>query len=307
MQILGKKKFFSIVEQSQILSNLGFEIAFSSYIKNPLREDTKPNCRLVLEGNKIIFIDYGSNIYGDCVSLYRKWKSVSRQKAIEDLNKILENSEIPVPEIIETKEKNNIPINIQYNSSKEKDLYSYFYDYFITYETLQQYKVLVGILVLVKQKIIETFRHTEKEPCFLYLTSEGIKMYRPNSVKKWRTTSSFIQGIEQLDKRRSYDFIIITKSLKDVMVLHELGFPAISCGSETTKVNIDYLNRIFKCREFIILYDNDKAGIKAAQEFTEQRHIFIPAETGKKDISDYIKEFGIDNSKILINNLLCAH
>ena len=45
MQILGKKKFFSIVEQSQILSNLGFEIAFSSYIKNPLREDTKPNCR----------------------------------------------------------------------------------------------------------------------------------------------------------------------------------------------------------------------------------------------------------------------
>ena len=49
------------------------------------------------------------------------------------------------------------------------------------------------------------------------------------------------------------------------------------------------------------------AGIKAAQELTEQRHIFIPAETGKKDISDYIKEFGIDNSKILINNLLCAH
>ena len=300
MRLSGKKRYFSIEEQSQILSNLGFEIDFLNPIKNPLREDNNPNCKLLIQGNEIILKDFGSDIFGNCLNIYSKWKNITKAEALKELNELLvgkEISKIKKPPLT-TREK---PIvSIKYKSSNEPELYQYFYDYHITYPTLRKFNVFIGKVVVVTCKINETFRHTKEEPCFLYFSGNNTKMYRPNSKKKWRTTASFIHGIEQIEKK--HDLIVITKSLKDVMVLYELGIPAISCGSENTILNIDYLKKELGCDNFILFYDNDKAGKKAVKKY-DLPAIFIPTEESK-DISDYMKTNGVEATKQLMGELL---
>jgi hypothetical protein len=61
---------------------------------------------------------------------------------------------------------------------------------------------------------------------FAYVVFNKIKLYRPEEAPdfKWRNTcpGHYIQGLKQMNDRKSNnDTLIITKSLKDVMVFYE--------------------------------------------------------------------------------------
>ena len=116
-----------------------------------------------------------------------------------------------------------------------------------------------------------------------------------------------IQGYEQLPNNG--DTLIITKSLKDVMVLHKLGYTAIAANSENTlipeKVLIELQNRF---KNIIIFYDTDLPGIKGAKAMRDKYNldcIIIPRKYGVKDISDFIKEHKIIKTKKMLKELLC--
>lgn len=102
-----------------------------------------------------------------------------------------------------------------------------------------------------------------------------------------------IQGTHMLPK--SGEYLVITKSMKDCMVLYELGIPAIAPCSETTFIS-DSQYRKLKERfdNIVILWDNDLTGIKFANKFRKQYDIiplWLPRDT-HKDISDYYKAEG---------------
>ncbi len=127
-------------------------------------------------------------------------------------------------------------------------------------------------------------------------------------------TSSLLHGSSQL---KPADTLIITKSMKDVMVLHEMGYQAASpmaenvIPSEETMADlIDAYPKVY------IFYDNDGEfhppkgisgkGKQAASRIANKYNlpmIFLPDE-GPKDISDYVKEFGIDRGKKIMKCLL---
>lgn len=81
-----------------------------------------------------------------------------------------------------------------------------------------------------------------------------------------------IQGTHMLPK--SGEYLVITKSMKDCMVLYELGIPAIAPCSETTFIS-DSQYRKLKERfdNIVILWDNDLTGIKFANKFRKQYDI----------------------------------
>lgn len=61
------------------------------------------------------------------------------------------------------------------------------------------------------------------------------------------------------------DWIVVTKSLKDVMVLYEYGITAIAPCSENeflTQAQYDRLKKKYK--QIYLFYDNDKPGLHAA-------------------------------------------
>lgn len=60
------------------------------------------------------------------------------------------------------------------------------------------------------------------------------------------------------------EYLVVTKSLKDVMTLYNLGIPAIAPISENcflSKAQYHRLKERFK--HIILLYDNDRPGLRA--------------------------------------------
>jgi len=60
------------------------------------------------------------------------------------------------------------------------------------------------------------------------------------------------------------EYIVITKSLKDVMCLYEFGIPAIAPCSENlflTESQYEKIKKKFK--RILVLYDNDRPGMSA--------------------------------------------
>jgi 5S rRNA maturation endonuclease (ribonuclease M5) len=133
---------------------------------------------------------------------------------------------------------------------------------------------------------------------YAYKVDDKFKIYRPLASKytKWRTNlnNTNIQGYAQLPE--SGDLLFITKSLKDVMCLYEMGFTAISPSSETTFIPDNVLESLHKrFKNIIILFDRDEAGVKNARKCSKEYGldaIFVHKKFKAKDVSDAVKANG---------------
>ena len=115
-----------------------------------------------------------------------------------------------------------------------------------------------------------------------------------------------LQGANQLPKEGG-KYLVITKSLKDVMVFYELGITAIAPCSEHMFMTDNQYNKICSKFEHIICcYDNDLAGVnglnKIHKAHPELKVCFIPRKYNAKDISDFYKLYGKDKTLKLINS-----
>lgn len=131
---------------------------------------------------------------------------------------------------------------------------------------------------------------------YAYKVYDRFKIYRPLASKytKWRTnlTNRHVQGLAELPKEGG-NLLIITKSLKDVMCLYEMGFYAISPSSETTFIPEDILQSLRnKWKHIVILFDRDRTGMSKAREYSRQYKfdaLFVNKKFNAKDISDAVK------------------
>ena len=103
------------------------------------------------------------------------------------------------------------------------------------------------------------------------------------------------------------DYLVITKSLKDVMALYEFGIPAIAPCSENLFLTEAQYNRFkTKFKRIYLFYDNDLAGIHATnkirKQFPDIKYILLNRNDAK-DFSDYRKKFGYSKTLELVNNV----
>jgi hypothetical protein len=114
-----------------------------------------------------------------------------------------------------------------------------------------------------------------------------------------------LQGYEQLPKTGK--LLIITKSLKDVMVLYELGYNAVALQSENDNLNkqifIELSNRF---KKIVIFFDNDLPGLDASVKLCEKYNLpritidsSYRAFYDIKDISDFISVFPKGTKKLM--------
>jgi DNA primase len=100
--------------------------------------------------------------------------------------------------------------------------------------------------------------------------------------------------------------LVITKSLKDCMLLYELGIPAIAPCSENLFVSQKQFEKLKnKFKNIFLFYDNDQAGIsnmnKIRKQFPGLIVTFIPRHLEAKDISDFYFKYGKKRTIELIN------
>lgn len=190
----------------------------------------------------------------------------------------------------------------------------YWEQYYISRNTLKLFNVYPIEFFWIDDKL-SPLRYTKDCPMYAYKVFNKFKIYRPFSTTredKWRTNCSSIDilGYEQLPE--TGDLLIITKSLKDVMVLYELGYTSIALQSENDRLDEKiYKNLSNRFKNIVILFDNDEPGKESAAKLADKfklNYCFIDSSFFElykvKDISDYISVFGKEKTIELLKSLL---
>lgn len=191
----------------------------------------------------------------------------------------------------------------------EKDV-EYWLQYGITLATLRTYDVHCLKKVEVNGRLV--YQHSDDNPCYGYYfkATKHIKCYFPKSrqLRFLGNANNYqdIQGYYQCNVKKTggNKLLILTKSMKDVMCLRELGYDAMAIHGEGQHFYGDFIRHIKKYYPKIIsMYDRDKTGVKGMKLLWTTygvSAIFIPkslAKQGIKDISDMFKVLGRERTE----------
>ena len=133
------------------------------------------------------------------------------------------------------------------------------------------------------------------------------KIYQP-LVKdsKFLKIRDYIQGSDQLTMKVPY--LIICSSLKDIMAFTKLGYKnaeAIAPDSENTLIPEHVINAYrHKYKSIITLFDNDVAGIESMKKYHSKYDIPYVILELSKDLSDSIRDHGINKTRDILTPLL---
>ena len=281
---------------------------------SPLRTDDKIPSFAIFKGRRgnLMFKDHGSGESGNAISFIKLIDHITDQTALEkQLLKIIRSTkptEIRNRTVVRSTDY-TVDIGIVRQPFTKIDI-DYWNQFNISLDTLNKFQVF-SIKYYLSNNIVKGI-YKDENPMYAYKVFDKFKIYRPLASKytKWRTnlTTSDVQGLAQIPEKG--DLLIITKSLKDVMVLYEMGYTAISAASETTFIPEDILSGLKeKWKHIVLLYDRDKAGMQNARKYSKQYNLpafFINKKFKSKDISDAVKNCGFDNIKQwLIKELKC--
>lgn len=178
---------------------------------------------------------------------------------------------------------------------------NYWKQFNISINTLKKFNVNSIKYYLCNGIVKGTYKR--ENPMYAYKVYNNFKIYRPLADKytKWRNnlTDYDIQGYEQLPQKG--DILFITKSMKDVMCLHEMGYPAVSPSSESTFLPKDVLEQLkTRFKRIIILFDRDTSGVKRSRKLSREtglEAIFINKKFKAKDVSDAVKANSFEEIK----------
>lgn len=285
---------------------------------SPFRKDTSPSFG-VFHGK---YGDLSFNDYklggGDCITFVQWMEKCDYKSALNILNKryslnfistnttVSEFNHKPIITGKKPKKKEEVWISIKKRPWNLDDK-EYWSQYEITGKTLVKFNVIP-----IEYFWINNWRIKADKYAYAYRYGNNIyKIYQPyRSVDDYKWVSNIknkdeYQGYKQL--KYQDDILFITSSLKDVMVLYELGYSAIAPHTEhqiLTDDLFEYYNNKFG--QIIILYDNDEAGQKHANKMVDKfnlKSLVIPDEE-TKDPSDFVKKYDLDSlEQWLIENI----
>lgn len=271
---------------------------------SPFRKDKNPSFGIFYskKSKQLLFKDHGT---GECGNVI---KFVQLYTGKTNYNDILQDIVAKLNITSETRldsSKQYIPstetvIGVVRQEFTDIDI-KYWNQFNISTKTLKKFNVN-SIKYYLCNGIVKGIYKPEN-PMYAYKVYNNFKVYRPLGDKytKWRNnlTEYDVQGYEQLPKKG--DVCIITKSLKDVMCLYEMGIPAISPSSESTWLPDTVLEDVLKrFKRVLICFDRDSPGMRNLRKIslkTGLNGLIMHKKFKAKDISDAIKANGFDKVK----------
>lgn len=271
-------------------------------MNSPLRPDDKIPSFAIFPSKTgdLLFKDHGTGEAGNALKFVKLYRGIDTREELEkELLRIVRRMNPNQAVRINT---------YQYSSSSVTDIgivrqpfntidKQYWKQFHISIDTLKKFNVFSIKYFLCNSVVRGTYKETS--PMYAYKVYDKFKIYRPLASKytKWRTnlTNRHVQGLAELPQGGG-NLLIITKSLKDVMCLYEMGYNAIAASSETTFIPDDILQNLrSKWKHIVILYDRDRTGMLKARGYNKQYKldaIFVHKKFKAKDISDAVKGNG---------------
>ena len=313
-----------------LLSKNSEETYMSTYLRvpikrglfcSPLRKDHKPTCSFChSKKGELMYHDFGTGFHENFVGVVMEIHKCSYQEALnviaEDFGYISKAEDRPAVKIkvsnVKLEEKTETLIQIKPKAFSEQEL-KWWKGFGVTEKTLKKYKVFSCDSIFLNGDYFSS--SSPRVPIYGYYCGkkngqELWRIYFP-SKRSFRFLSnvgkSYIQGAKQLPK--TGDVLLITKSQKDVMLAYELGIPAIAPCSEVlflSNKQIQHLKKRFKT--IVVCYDTDVTGIHNLKQikvkYPDLHTFFIPRKYGVKDISDFFKKYGEEETRRLAGELL---
>ena len=274
-------------------------------------KDKIPSMFIYFKDDKYKFKDFSSGNQGDSVELVKKLFNLSTRgqaisRIISDYQTYVNHNNLPIVKSIKHYDKwkvRNFEIR-HWNTLDEK----YWVNFKIDSKTLTHYNVFpLEFFVMTREDEEGNLKSIKfnKPYTYGYFKENGdlYKIYMPKNLdKKFIKVQNYLQGYEQLTFKTKY--LIITSSLKDLMVFNKLNIQnieAVAPDSENTIIHHQTMNKLkSKYDKIIVLFDFDIPGQLAAEKYKNRydlNHILLPLE---KDLSDSVKKFGVIKVKKLL-------
>lgn len=288
--------------------------------KSPLRKDNTPTCSFYRDkAGRLIFKDFRGDFYGNFVEVVKFKYNVSYHKALAIiandfgilLNPELEKHKSCIKEytnnVLKPSEESIIKVKVKDFTEDELNWWGSFG---IGLATLKKFFVFSCEIVFLNDQIYSYSTPTSFNFGYFYPSRDSKKqfwrIYYPQN-KKYRFISNWnktmIQGFHMMPK--SGEFLVITKSMKDVMLCYELGIPAIAPNSENLFITeAQWDNIVIKFRKIFLLYDTDLAGVsnskRIKKKFPKIQVLLIPRKYKAKDLTDLYKKLGTEKMLNLV-------
>lgn len=318
-QKIDKQFILERLGEEEILERyLGIKIEYEKLLCNPLRSDNNPTVTIKKYPNCIWFRDWSGSFQGDCFAIVQLIYRVNFYEACNiiarDFNLITMDKKY-TPVKIEWKEhevKSKSKIQIKVRDWKHYDLF-YWNSIGISLDTLKEFYVY-PLKVLWINEIVQYNFHQVGDPAYAYYFLEDeFKIYFPNRKKfRFRCNTNKLQGYLQLPYEG--EILIITKSYKEVMLLHEYGISAIAPQSESVILTLEQYQDLSKRFTYIFSnYDFDLAGIRSANKMKRLYNIdpvfmtngrFNTINYGAKDLTDFRKIKGKQKTDELVTKFI---
>lgn len=304
---ISLKDLLEKVDDYDIYSYYVGQFKIGKLFNSPLRSDDKNPSFAIFRGNGggLFFKDHGSGEGGNSLKFVKLIKGIQTRDELErELLRIVRKMN-PISGNVKRTYSNSVdsrPIDIGIVRQSFTDVdKKYWKQFHISLDTLKKFQVF-SIKYFLCNNIVRGI-YKNDNPMYAYKVDDKFKIYRPLTSKytKWRTnlTNRNVQGLSELPEKGN--LLIITKSLKDVMCLYEMGFNAIAASSETTFIPNDILDSLrTKWSHIIILYDRDKTGMLESRKYSKEYKIdaiFVHKKFHAKDISDAVKDNGFSEVK----------
>ena len=309
-----------IITLDDILSKVTEYDIYSRYIghfkigliyNSPFRKDKNPSFGIFYskKSGRLLFKDHGTGECGDVIKFVSLYTGITNYNDI--LNRIVKDLNITNNTVLKASKEYKIPTETVIGVVRQDwtDIDKQYWSQFgITTDTLKKFNVS-SIKYYLCNGIVKAI-YKDTNPMYAYKVYNHFKIYRPLADKytKWRNnlTEIDIQGYEQLPE--SGNLLIITKSLKDVMCLYEMGYTAISPSSESTFIPDKVLKQLKKrFKRILICFDRDVSGVKNMRKIslkTGLNGFLVHKKYKSKDISDAVKNNGFEEIKNWLNKTL---
>jgi hypothetical protein len=284
---------------------LNINVVLNKKFCSPLRKDRYPTCNFFITRQGVLWLkDHSGHFAGNCFDLVMFMYNVEFYDALmliaKDFRLIDKNIDKiyqPKTFIKRVQEKAKIEIVRRNWNNYDKEFWKPFG---LTSSDLHSFRVCPVQFIWLNGNLIYTYN--ANDPAYGYVfTKEDIKIYFPyRKEARFLCNTNILQGIDKLPERGK--LLCVTKSYKDVMVMHKLEIPSVAPQSETqglTKEQFESLSKRFD--DIISLYDFDLTGVRTANSMRKEFGIepffltngrFKSENFGVKDISDYVKFYG---------------
>lgn len=310
-QVLTLDWILTKVTEYDIYSKYLGAFKIGAIYNSPFRKDKNPSFGIFIsrKTGKLLFKDHGINESGDVIKFVSLLTGITEYPNI--LNRIVQDLTITSKTILSTKVKTYIPtstiIGVVRQAFTDTDK-TYWRKFGITLKTLKFFNVDSIKYYLCNGIVKSTYK--ENNPMYAYKVNDNFKIYKPLADKytKWRNNLSDndVQGYEQLPEKG--DLLIITKSLKDVMTLYEMGYYAISPSSESTWIPDKLFKAILRrFKRVLICFDRDIPGVRNMRSMslkTGLNGFLVHKKFKAKDISDAVSIHGQKIIKEWLNKTL---